>query len=500
MLAVSADVECRMSFCAWASETPARARTNVTDFRRVTEFIAYLVDLDSGRVLVTRRWTKTREFSVHGYADSAMPPGVLVDWDLLEGLYMPASSIHCNRGQIEAQEVRQHDQPDPGQAIGVRRGNLPKLVFQSNDCRSSVWVCPRVLCMLLFMLVMWGGTCRVDLSRADAAEDDVVPATAWQYLKSRFRHAIEVARVDVSKYVGADRLVIVLGIPEEPLRAEAVSLGLLRTTLPSGEAEHVDIEAHALEVLGRPAPFGDDVGGGWVRVSPALERVLLAALCEAKGLVELSDRLKSQAQRLQRARYRKWRSVSGELEKLLFWNVHVEFGDGRIGWESLAADLDDYLELYPNGKYRREAEDLLPGVREVLEDDSLAKQARSDVEFLIHMLPWQNGGQMENPGKPDVFYGRCANSPASLLVMMGGRAVPVLAGALQDRRPTRTVGAYRMQAHSHYVLRVRDVVVQVLERMDGEHGLGLGVSWARPVNDDAAARIREKVNAWLDGR
>ena len=102
------------------------------------------------------------------------------------------------------------------------------------------------------------------------------------------------------------------------------------------------------------------------------------------------------------------------------------------------------------------------------------------------------------PGTPNALADPCACSPATQLVAIGERAVPALVQALRDRRPTRTIGWSRSLAFSHYYLRVRDVALQVLQRISDRSELGLDVRWTQVLDERSAQAVATKVAAWLD--
>jgi hypothetical protein len=87
------------------------------------------------------------------------------------------------------------------------------------------------------------------------------------------------------------------------------------------------------------------------------------------------------------------------------------------------------------------------------------------------------------------------SGPARKLVDLGYAAVPRLIDALDDRRPTRTVGYWRDSIYSHYVLRVGDCAVAILEQIAGRQFLGR-TRHASMIKAGAEHRVREEVLKW----
>jgi hypothetical protein len=135
-------------------------------------------------------------------------------------------------------------------------------------------------------------------------------------------------------------------------------------------------------------------------------------------------------------------------------------------------------------------------VRHRQENRSFQKMTEAEkIEELIYQLREQNARQLTIPGKVSAMSFRQRGSAAWKLVAMGHAAVPRLIDAIDDRRPTRTVGYWRDFTFSHYVLRVGDSAVSILEEIAGRtfwHG-GSCVSKEGRENE-----VRAEVLNWWD--
>ncbi|HVM62013.1 MAG TPA: hypothetical protein VMV72_14220 [Verrucomicrobiae bacterium] len=120
------------------------------------------------------------------------------------------------------------------------------------------------------------------------------------------------------------------------------------------------------------------------------------------------------------------------------------------------------------------------------------------VAELIFQLRDQCGQQFSQPGWCDVFEDpRGEQSPASQLVAIGYGAVPQLIDALNNQRFTRSVGFHRNFYFSHYVLRVSDSALAVLQRIAGRTFYTPACTscyWSRDGKPDDSTK--EAVLAW----
>ena len=115
---------------------------------------------------------------------------------------------------------------------------------------------------------------------------------------------------------------------------------------------------------------------------------------------------------------------------------------------------------------------------------------------LVFLLRDQDGGQLMQPGAPNIWSDdRGEQSPARRLAALGYAAVPALLAALDDPRFTRTVGFHRQFVFSHEVVTVGEAAFDVIERIAGRSFSPLG-AYVDPAAVEAAKRWWQSV---LDG-
>lgn len=340
---------------------------------------------------------------------------------------------------------------------------------------------------------------RVGRSRALAGEN----AAPWLQAVTTFSSGGDLWQLPhASGYGGPDRLCIVPVRSDDLLSpVDGRTLCFLRVASQDlyGQSASVDLRSYVdgrVQLLSSPP----ETFRSRSRTSRELELVLLAALCEGRGQPKLADELLERAVR-QLARSSPtdttlWSRILPEWDRLMYWNVILSLGKGDVPWSAVREDIGAYLTVFPDGAYAIDARELSEAVLAIVADDSAASIARTDADYLVHRLAWQNGQQLVEPGTPDVFLDPRGCSPAMLLRDMGERAIPALAAALGDKRPTRTIGWRRSRAFSHYFLRVRDVAAQILQRLDRELNLGLGIKWRGLLDDRDAEALGTAVEMW----
>jgi hypothetical protein len=124
------------------------------------------------------------------------------------------------------------------------------------------------------------------------------------------------------------------------------------------------------------------------------------------------------------------------------------------------------------------------------------------VAELIFRLREQNGQQWSQPGSCDIFihdrFGdrKGQKSPAQQLVEIGYDAVPQLIAVIEDDRFTRSVGFHRNFHFSHFVLRVGDCALAILERIAARSFWEPRSTSAAMLKDGQAPAAKAKVQAW----
>jgi HEAT repeat protein len=139
----------------------------------------------------------------------------------------------------------------------------------------------------------------------------------------------------------------------------------------------------------------------------------------------------------------------------------------------------EVAERYPNTVYAEESRELEGLLNEMVVEDLLRpgrpdvrpidKQAR--IEDLIFRLRDLEAYQWSQPGFYDVMSNGWVDEEPNVadeLLDLGADAVPALVAALDDRRPIRGVGYWRLFRPERTLLRVQDAALQILVRIVGE--------------------------------
>ncbi len=166
-----------------------------------------------------------------------------------------------------------------------------------------------------------------------------------------------------------------------------------------------------------------------------------------------------------------------DLGHVAFWELLEDFADRTVTRTELRARADTINRLYPHHPHRERAIELEQLLRDSLrvahawprleELDRLVDSSMRARALVFH-LEDQNGLQLGQPGGPDCWADpRGAESPAHRLLALGLHAVPALLDAVEDPRPSRTVGFYRDFVFSHRVLPVGEIAWTVLREIAG---------------------------------
>jgi hypothetical protein len=242
-------------------------------------------------------------------------------------------------------------------------------------------------------------------------------------------------------------------------------------------------------------------------VSATSELISLGRACALRKMPTLSQSC-CEAARVRGPRYGReasdrhlLRSIRIDMDYALMWRAVLNCGDRQATREEMLGRFVDYQRLFPTGLHFDGAAEMGRELRRMVQEEhDVGYEPRladvdletASVEELIFRLRDERGHQFTSPGHATI--GR--RGPAARLVQIGIPAVPRLIDAIGDRRLTRTVASWRDATFSHYVLRVGDCAVQILERIAGKQFWDSGGRFAYPLKDGGEDGVRERVNEW----
>lgn len=174
-------------------------------------------------------------------------------------------------------------------------------------------------------------------------------------------------------------------------------------------------------------------------------------------------------------------------------------------WERVAA--------VPYNKYREEGQDMVQHYLSLLDEDAKwdeptpEKRAEmtvdQQVDYWMYHLRDLDLGQGTDPGMCRVVstYSFRAKDgdpqPAIELQKLGIAAIPKLIEHMDDERPTRCKGHWRMYSpHGQYLLRYGDCCQQIFEAITKHPIYKRGSTSSYPTSDNKAAECKEKAKAW----
>ncbi len=242
------------------------------------------------------------------------------------------------------------------------------------------------------------------------------------------------------------------------------------------------------------------------------EENLAAQLYQAAGLYDKeTEKLPSSE-----AQNRKPRPMQEELEielgHAVMWDAVLRCGGWEASgkWEPRTALLEAFrrvVRLYPHCEHiERASQSVAMLERMVKEDqnhpaltqkqiDQLPQDKR--IAELVWMLRDQNGYQMSQPGRCDVFETMTEEkSPAHQLQAIGYPAVPALIEALTDARFSRSVGYHRDFYFSHIILTVGDCAQQILTRLTGQNFYSPASTSVNMSHEDKMLAVQKEARKW----
>jgi hypothetical protein len=201
--------------------------------------------------------------------------------------------------------------------------------------------------------------------------------------------------------------------------------------------------------------------------------------------------------------------VADDLAHTEMWRSVVAFGDPAISRTKLLERFEHLVKHYPDSEHHKDAkltatllkkmigEDVEHEKKSAKPFDELTK--KDQIAELIFQLREQNGHQFMQPGSCDIFDSlnrEKKDSPGHKLMKLGYDAVPQLIDHLDDERFTRSVGFHRDFYFSHYVLRVKDCALAILERIASRTFWRESSTFSYMSKDEKTSETKEKIQEW----
>jgi hypothetical protein len=200
-------------------------------------------------------------------------------------------------------------------------------------------------------------------------------------------------------------------------------------------------------------------------------------------------------------------TIKEEVETAWIWRAMLACGEADMDRSDLLDGFRRYLKSFPDGRFVKEAQDMAQELERMVQEDIRHRQENraietmtdaEKIEDLVYQLREQNGHQLMVPGHASAMASRRSGNAAWQLAAIGYAAVPRLIAAIDDRRPTRTVGCWRDFVFSHYVLRIGDCAVEILEQIAGRQFFASSGSFSYMLKDGMEKRVRAEVMKWWD--
>lgn len=255
------------------------------------------------------------------------------------------------------------------------------------------------------------------------------------------------------------------------------------------------------------------------RISEAAELFVLARACAAQGHKKLGEELIAQAKKKARDSNQDkadsfLETIANDIAQAEMWRWVEAFGDPGISRKELLARFSWIAKNFPQSPHASRAKETATLLKKmVAEDEAQARRPakpakdltkKERIADLIFRLRDQNGHQWSEPGSCDIFATdfmadkKSEKSPAHQLVEIGYDAVPQLIAVMEDERFTRSVGCHRSFYFSHYVLRVGDCAVAILERISGKSLWQARTTASAALKDGEGGSAKEKAQSWWE--
>lgn len=199
--------------------------------------------------------------------------------------------------------------------------------------------------------------------------------------------------------------------------------------------------------------------------------------------------------------------LSQDFAYVAIWAAVLEFENTGTGRQELLTRFRQFVTAYPESEHVELAQETVAILTQMVNEEKQRNapaasepSTRERIADLILRLRDQPGSQRGAPGRCTVFEPSIGESstPVDLLVRHGYDAVPQLVDALDDSRFSRAVAHHRPYYFSHYVLRVGDCALQVLEEIADRSFFEPSSTFSYMTKDGEVAETKAKVLAWWE--
>ncbi|GAA4442469.1 hypothetical protein [Bremerella cremea] len=238
------------------------------------------------------------------------------------------------------------------------------------------------------------------------------------------------------------------------------------------------------------------------------------------GEIEVANQLHKLARDQHKAYIEKYREAEQDLDQFLVEHQARELRTSAIRRGCAGISRGELLALWqqilslPKNKLQPEADQMATSYQRLIEEDIDWEEPRGDeiesmpvdqqVAYWMHHLRDHNARQQTEPGMcnvllvPTVPEGETAPpNPADELRKLGTAAIPVLIEHMDDTRPTRCFGYWRIASDDDiHLLTYGDCCVQIFEAIANKRIYRRKTTTSYPSTDGQAADCKAKAAAW----
>jgi len=175
--------------------------------------------------------------------------------------------------------------------------------------------------------------------------------------------------------------------------------------------------------------------------------------------------------------------------------------------------LWEHVAAIPHNQYREEGQEMVQHYVSLLNEDGRWVEptpeerekmtVEQQVDYWMYHLRDLDIGQWSDPGKCNVLSSKFLKveddvpHPAVELKKLGIAAIPKLIEHMDDERPTRCKGHWRIySSRGQYLLRYGDCCQQIFEAITKHSIYKRGSTSSYPTSENKAAECKEKAKAW----